>query len=130
MSIIYSKRENSQRIREPLFQINRVKYRNSRSSHLENLETNLIKLDLSRILNELEEIDTSILNKITYFMGNTNNYTESIKLNDGISYEIIDIQVDLELDDPPQTVSIDVTNKLSGKLSRLFNKIQRLESGI
>jgi len=125
MAIIYNKRENSQRIREPLFQVNRTKYRNTRSSQLENLETNLFKLDISRINGELESAETRIISNVSFFYENPSEQTSATKLNDGITKEIPQIQSQLD-----EVVEVYVTSNLSGKLSRLLNKIQRLESGI
>jgi hypothetical protein len=50
MAITFSKIENKNRIREPLFQLNRTKFKSSRNSLSENLEINLLKIDFSRIL--------------------------------------------------------------------------------
>ena len=54
MATTYNNPKITQRIREPLFQVNRVRFRGSRESQCENLETNFLQLDLTRILNELE----------------------------------------------------------------------------
>jgi len=130
MAILYNKRENSQRIIEPLFQINRIKYRNSRISHMENLETNLFKLDISRINQQLSNIEDKISINLSYFIEKPSNQTNATKLEDGISTQIDNVDYHLELTDLQYVLELDVTNKLSGKLSRLLNKIQRLESGI
>ena len=129
MALFYNKRENSQRIREPLFQVNRLKYRNTRNSESENLETNLIKIDLTRISNEIDSIESDIAAKVKYFIGDVKDYTTEAKMQDGISYPIngIDIFVDKN-NSLEEDLEIDTINKLSGKLSRLLNKIQRLES--
>lgn len=130
MANTFSNRENSQRIREPLFNMSRVKYRAPRSSELENLETNLLKLDFTRILNELDNIDIKILNSVTYLLGDTKVLSTSQKLDDGLSYDIngVEVYIDgiIELD---YTLNIDTIDKLSSKLSRLSQKIKRLESG-
>jgi len=130
MATTFNNRKNSQRIREPLFNINRIKYRGPRSSELENLETNLLKLDITRILTELENIDISILDSLTYVLGSTKNLSEQQKLQDGISYDIENvffyIENVIQLD---YTLVIDTIDKVSSKLSRLSAKIKRLESG-
>lgn len=131
MAITYNKSENKNRIREPLFQINRLKFKSPRNSLAENVETNLLKIDLTRILNELDSVDTLILNKITYFIGNVLDYTETAKLDDGITTELDGIQI--YIDDTGAVESpleIDSMNKLSGKLARLFYKVSLLENGI
>ena len=63
MSITY-KKPGQNAVREPLMQISRVKLMSTRSSLLENLETNILKIDLTRILNELTKTDDQILQKL------------------------------------------------------------------
>lgn len=130
MATTYNNPKITQRIREPLFQVNRVRFRGSRESQCENLETNFLQLDLTRILNELESIDVDILNKLTYFIGETPDMTNAVKLNDGLTYPIDDVNIFIDKDGSVEEVlEIDVMNKISSKLSRLLNKIQRLENG-
>jgi len=130
MSTIFSNNSNSKRIREPLFQVNRSIYRGSRKSEYENLETNFLELDLTRILNELEDIDGKILGKLTYLIGDINDVTSSVNLNDGLSYEIPDVAIFIDKDGAvEENLELDIMNKMSSKLSRLLNKIQRLENG-
>lgn len=129
MALFYNKRENSQRIREPLFQVNRVKYRNARNSESENLETNLIKIDITRISNEIDSIESDIAAKVRYFIGDIRDYTPAAKLQDGVTYLISGVDIFVDKDNSlEEDLEIDTINKLSGKLSRLLNKIQRLES--
>lgn len=130
MSISFQKSESKYKIREPLFSINRTKFKSDRSSLSENVESNLLRIDLSRILNELQSIDDSILEKIICFNGELINYTLENKLNDGISSELegLDLYIDKELATEQELV-VDTTEKLSGNLSRLFYKISLLESG-
>jgi len=130
MAISYRNSNKINRIVEPLFQIDRVKFKSPRNSLAENNESNLIKIDLSRILKELQEVDDSILDKITYFIGNIEDLDESAKLQDGVSYTLSDIQVYIDdVGASLETLEIDSTNKLSGKLSRLISKVSRLENG-
>jgi hypothetical protein len=129
MSITYRK-PGANPPREPLMQINRLKFKSNRSSLLENVETNVLKIDFTRILNELNQVDESILDKLNYFIANLSNYTEQVKLEDGVSTEIDGIQIYIDEDGASlQDLQIDATDKLSGKLSRLFNKVTRLENG-
>jgi hypothetical protein len=130
MSTIYNNPKITKRIREPLFQVNRVRFRGTRESQSENLETNFLQLDLNRILNELELIDTSILNKLTYLIGNITDVTNTVNLNDGLSYSIDNVNIFIDKDGSvEENLEIDIMNKISSKLSRLLNKIQRLENG-
>jgi len=70
------------------------------------------------------------LDKITYFIGNIEDLDESAKLEDGVSYTLSDIQIYIDdVGASLETLEIDSTNKLSGKLSRLISKVSRLENG-
>jgi hypothetical protein len=130
MSITFNKIENKNRIREPLFQLNRIKFKSSRNSLSENLESNLLKTDFSRILNELTTVDLNILNKINYFIGSVGDYNESAKLEDGISYALDGINIYIDgIGSTESLLEVDTMNKLSGKLARLFYKVSLLENG-
>lgn len=130
MAITFNKTENKNRVREPLFQLNRIKFKSPRNSLSENLESNLLKIDFSRILDELTTMDLTVLNKVTYFIGDINDYNKASKLEDGISYTIdgINIYID-DIDSTENTLEVDTMNKLSGKLARLFYKVSLLENG-
>ena len=131
MAISYRNSNKINRIIEPLYQIDRVKLKSPRSSLMENLENNLLKIDFSRILKHLDEIDDSILDKITYFVGDITDYTEQARLDDGIAYDFPGIQTYIDESSPAlEELTIDTTNKLSGKLSRLIYKVSRLENGV
>ena len=130
MAITFNKIENKHRIREPLLQLNRTKFKSSRNSLSENLESNLLKIDFSRILDELTTVDLDILNKLNYFIGRVNDYDQAAKLEDGISYALDGISI--YIDAPGATensLEVDTMNKLSGKLARLFYKVSLLENG-
>jgi hypothetical protein len=130
MAITFNKIENKNRIREPLFQLNRIKFKSSRNSLSENLESNLLKTDFSRILNELTTVDLNILNKINYFIGSVGDYNESAKLEDGISYALDGINIYIDgIGSTESLLEVDTMNKLSGKLARLFYKVSLLENG-
>lgn len=128
MAVSY-KKTGKPAVREPLLQINRVKFKSSRSSLLENVETNILKIDLTRILNELNEIDESILSNLEYFYPSIYKYTQENKLQDGVSTSIDSLEVYIDDNLINDLVSVDATDKISGKLSRLFHKIAILENG-
>lgn len=128
MSITY-KKPGQNAVREPLMQISRVKLMSTRSSLLENLETNILKIDLTRILNELTKTDDQILQKLQYFNPSIYEYTNENKLNDGVSTEIENLNIYIDENSLSEQVVIDSTDKISGKLSRLFSKIKILENG-
>lgn len=128
MSITY-KKPGQNAVREPLMQISRVKLMSTRSSLLENLETNILKIDLTRILNELTKTDDQILQKLQHFNPSIYEYTNENKLNDGVSTEIENLNIYIDENSLSEQVVIDSTDKISGKLSRLFSKIKILENG-
>lgn len=131
MATTFSNKQKIETIREPLFQVSRNKYRAPRSSQLENVETNLIKLDITRIYNELDNIDLGILQSVTYLVGDIEDIDQNVSLSDGLSYTIdyVDFYEDsiVEFDN---ILFIDTIDKVSSKLSRLLSKVRRLESGI
>lgn len=130
MSKTFNSSAKISRVKEPVFQINRAKYRAPRSSELENLETNMLKIDLSRILNELESVDISVLQNLELIVGDKSDITDMTYLNDGLSYDVTGVGFKYD-DNPVETImKIDTTDKLGGTLSRLILKVQRLEMGM
>lgn len=130
MSKTFNSLAKISKVKEPLFQVTRAKYRAPRNSELENLETNMLKIDLTRILNELEAIDVSILENLELIVGNKNDITNTTYLSDGLSYDIEGVDFKYG-DDPIETdMKIDTIDKLSGTLNRLVLKVQRLEMGM
>lgn len=129
MAKTYTNQKNIDRLREPLFQISRTKFRGVRSSLNENLETNLLKLDLTRISNELDNVDSSILDDLVFLIGDINDINQSVLENDGLSYMISGVKFYFDDTTSLSDLEIDTVNKLSSKLSRLTNKVQRLEAG-
>ena len=118
MSKIYSNSDKVERIKEPLFQINRLKFRGPRNSELENVETNLLKLDLTRIENELDTIDQLVLDDISLVIGDIEDINTSILLDDGLSYEISDVAA--YIDTAPKVFSeavlwLDPKNSVEGE---------------
>lgn len=120
---------NKKRFREPVFQKTRAVYKSNRSSENENLDSESMLVDVARLYEEIDNLDETILDKITYFIGDPADYTQAAKLLDGISYNLSGIEIKFEETASIQSLSIDTTNKLSGRLSRLLNKVSRLENG-
>lgn len=129
MGIIFNTINKVQKVKQPLFQINRARYRGVRSSELENSEINLIKLDLTRINLELDSIDLKILEDLTVIIGDKDSITYNTNLNDGLSNELTGI--DIKFDDKAlqEDIEIESIDKMSGKIARLLNKVSRLEKG-
>lgn len=133
MAKTFKQVNKSKRIREPLYTRSRAKYRAVRSSSQENVETNVIKIDISRLSNELSAVDISILEDLTILVGDKSDITTSVLLDDGLSYQIDGVDFTFSQDGLSSTVftdiEIDTIDKLSGKISRLYNKINILEAG-
>lgn len=120
MSKTYSNSNKVERIKEPLFQVNRIKFRGPRDSQLENVETNLLKIDLARIENELDSIDNSILDDITLLVGDIEDINTSVLLDDGLSYTVSDVRS--YVDSSPSVfyeavLWLDTRNSVSGETS-------------
>lgn len=129
MGIIFNTINKVQKIKEPLFQINRARYRGVRVSESENLESNLIKLDLSRINSELDSIDLKIFENLKILIGDKDLITYNVNLDDGLSNELQGIDIKFDDKSLQEDIEIDSTDKISGKIARLLNKVTRLEKG-
>jgi hypothetical protein len=131
MAKTYSSKNKQQRIREPLYSRHRAKYRGVRHSLDQNVETNLIKIDISRILDELESIDVNILNDLTILVGEKSEITDTILLDDGLSYTVEGVAFTYGSSDFSTQVmaelEVDTLDKMSSKLSRLQRKTKDLE---
>jgi hypothetical protein len=123
MTITFNVTSKIERVKEPLFQISRARFRAPRDSRQENLETNLLKLDLTRILQQLENLDINIYNNIKFIVGDRADTTNAMNLNDGLSYSLADIGASFD----PAPLGIDSIEKMSSQLSRISYKIKRLE---
>lgn len=118
------------KLKEPLFQVTRTRYRGVRASEQENLETNLLKIDLTRIYSELEEVDLAVLDNLELFVGNKSNIDEQTYLSDGLFSSLPGVNFQVEGKALESNLNIDSVDKLSGILARLQNKIQRLETSM
>lgn len=132
MSKTFNNGSKISRVKEPLFQVNRMRYRGSRDSQLENVETNLLKLDITRIYQELDAIDQSVLDTVEFFTFSEelSSTTPSATDSDGHSWVIDDVGLSI-YDRPLESqLKIDTLDKIGGKLSRILSKVQRLEMGM
>lgn len=129
MGKIFNTLAKIQKVKQPLFQINRSRYRGVRGSEVENLETNLIKMDLTRIESQLNEIDASIVDNLEVFVGNKQDINLVTNLDDGLSSTIIGVDIKFENLLLEEDIKIDSIDKLSGQVSRLITKVSRLEKG-
>jgi hypothetical protein len=128
MAIMYSSEKNSNRNIEPIFTRSRTRYRSYRSSESENSESNNFKIDISRISSRLDEIESHLADYLKYVSGDYSDYTESVKLNDGLSYTVDGVSFLLDNDTPAlEDLEIDTLGKMGSRVFRLMNKISRLE---
>ena len=132
MSKIFNTGSKIDRVKEPLFQVSRMRYRGSRYSELENLETNLLKLDITRINQELDTVDQSVLDTIELFTFSEEFESASTTAtdSDGHSWTVDNVGISVYNQTPEIELEVDTIDKISGQLSRIFNKVQRLEAGM
>ena len=114
------------KIIEPVFSRSRQSFRGSRSSAVENLEINAILVDLHRLESNVSLIENTIESVQSDLVSNLNTLTEQEVLEDGANFEIEDVQVSF-LSNPEQSMILETLNKISSKIQRTKNKIQRLE---
>lgn len=128
MAITYFNYKIKNRKKQPLLHKGRVKYRSHRSSEKENLETNLISMDITRILSQIDAVDVRILENLKLLIGDKKDVTTEVMLNDGLKYDVDGVQVYIDNDSPQlEDLSLDTMDLLSSRLARVRNKIQRLE---
>lgn len=132
MPITYTKQSHTKRLVEPLFSRFRQKYRGTRNSKKENLEINSLLADFNRINNQLNSISSTCDSYSVAINGKIFSTTEEIVLADGVDLEINGVTAST-VDKVTSTASnIDINDivKITGKLSRLQNKIKFLENRI
>jgi len=124
---------NKKRFREPVFQKTRAIYKGNRISEIENLNNESLLVDINRLYLEIENIDTSILDKLNYFIGGkaiSNIFETNNDVDDGIIYKIDNINFYHEPTDVTQSpLQINTIGHISSIVFRLKNKIKRLENG-
>lgn len=131
MPITYKNEKNSNRDIEPAFERARFKYRSTRHSQLENIESNSFKLDISKINSRIDNIETKFDTYLKYFNGDKLDINESSKLNDGLTYSVENVRVLIDDDSPSlEDLEIDTMDKISSRIFRLTKKISRLEKEV
>lgn len=129
MSIVFNTLAKIQKVKQPLFQLNRSKFRGPRISFSDNLESNLFKLDVTRIELQLKEVDESIIDKLEIFTGNKKDISLEINLDDGLSSVISGVDIKFEELVLEEDIKVDSLDKAAGQVSRLISKLNRLEKG-
>lgn len=131
MTISYTNPDEKVIIRQPLLRRFRSFYRSPRKSVKENLYSQQMYMDIKRIYISLELLNTKILNKIKLFLGQEQDSTH-LTDEDGSRYYDLS-QDSLQFYDfvNDQTITkLSTMNSLSGKLSNIIYKINKLEKTI
>lgn len=128
MARTYINSSTTSRKKQPLLQRGRVKYRFKRSSEQENLESNFLRLDIVRVSNALTSIDNRIESDTKLFIGSIKDVDQQSDLEDGLKYPLNGVQYYSEEASPTlQDLEIETIEVLSSKISRLIEKVSRLE---
>ena len=120
------------RIIQPLYQRYRNTYRGPRSSQKENLEMNKIYIDLKRLDEKIDSLNKKVYEDVRIIVGQVDPETYSIHTpyEDGSYYLFDDLQFEYYGDSAaPDYLQIDTTLTISSKMSKMENKIKRLEKG-
>jgi hypothetical protein len=118
------------RIIQPLYQRYRNTYRGPRSSQKENLEMNKIYIDLKRLDEKIDSLNKKVYEDVRIIVGQVDPETYSIHTpyEDGSYYLFDDLQFEYYGDSAtPDYLQIDTTLTISSKMSKMANKIKRLE---
>ena len=129
MPITYTKQSHTKRLIEPFFSRFRQKYRGTRNSKRENLEMNSLIVDFNRINNQLDLIDSTCNSYSADINGKIFSIVEADVLVDGVDIEIDGVSASI-VNETTSNININDIVKITGKLSRLQNKIKFLENRI
>lgn len=132
MPITYTKQSHTKRLIEPFFSRFRQKYRGTRNSKRENLEMNSLLVDFNRINNNLDLVDTTCNSYSNSIVGSISSLVEAEVLADGVDVQISGVSASIvdKVTSSPSTIDINDMVKISGKITRLTNKIKYLENRI
>jgi hypothetical protein len=130
MAITFLNLQNRIRIREPFLKKIRAIYRGSRSSYDENLEIGLIINDFEKLANELDLLSAIKELKIKTFGTIYFQENEDSISNDGFSEEYEDISLFFgESAQEYNPLVLDSLAKIGSSISRISQKVKRLETG-
>lgn len=127
MAITY---KEGRRLIQPLFQRYRNIFRGPRSSHLKNLEMNKILIDLKRLDEKADNLNEKLYKDIQIFMGQVDPLLIQVheEYEDGKYYIFENVLVDYFGDSAtPTNLTIDTVSTMAGKLSRINEKVKKLE---
>jgi hypothetical protein len=133
MANTFNEKLDSEKIIEPIFSRSRQKYKGNRNSIQENLEINAFIIDVNRIESQATSLDSSLENISLNLVSRITDLSDEDILQDGKDFEIenTNILFDDKLSEYgtlEQNMILESLNKISGKITRLQNKIKRLEN--
>jgi hypothetical protein len=120
------------RIIQPLYERYRNTYRGPRSSEKENLEMDKIYIDLKRLDQKIDYLNDKVYQDVRVVVGQVDPETSSIHTayEDGSYYLFDDLKFEYYGDSAtPDFLQIDTTLTISSKMSKMLQKIKRLEKG-
>jgi len=132
MTIMYTKPSLKKAIRQPLSKRIRALYMGPRSSGDENLMYQKMYLDIKRIHLELEQLNTSIFDRVQVLVNAEKDSTHLVDNQQGSSfyggdyYDFTDDEITF-LNSGPINSALYSTVTLAAKVSNLFFKINQLE---
>jgi hypothetical protein len=120
------------RIIQPLYERYRNTYRGPRSSQKENLEMDKIFIDLKRLDKKIDYLNDKVYSDIRVLVGQVDPETGPIHSTspDGDFYAFNDVKFEYYGDSAtPDYLRVDTTLTISSKMSKMLQKIKRLEKG-
>lgn len=122
------KEESSKRFIQPFFQRIRAIYKGPRQSVKENLEMNKFLIDVSRLDERADELDSRIYDDIRIFVNQNDPEKTPIHTvgDDGDYYTINEVR-EFMWHATPAYVDLDTTFTIQGKLDKIIQKIKVLE---
>ena len=133
MANTFTEESNDGTIIEPLFSRSRQKFKGERNSGQENLEINALLVDIHRVNNQISDLDTSLENISLNLVSRISDLTEAEALDDGKNFEVSNTNILFDdqvtsYGDLEESMILETLNKISAKISKIENKVRRLEN--
>jgi hypothetical protein len=125
--------KEKKRISQPLYQRYRNTYRGPRSSQVENMEMNKILIDIKILEEKIEALNLKVYEDVRVFVNQVDPELNEIHNleDDGFYYTFTrDMLTFNEYNGSPNPdyLEIPVLNTISGRLSRMAEKVKNLEN--
>lgn len=133
MANTFTEDNTTGKIIEPLFSRSRQKFKGERNSGQENLEINALLVDIHRVNNQITDLDNSLEDISLNLVSKISDLTEEEMLDDGKNFELLNTNILLDdrvtsYGDLEQDMILETLNKISGKITKIQNKVKRLEN--